>query len=583
MAIKLFIKGKPVTPPKDIIGAKILMAYGDGSSQPSIESDRFTVSLDAANEVFNHIESDKIFEELESSIEFDGLTVLDGFIDTSEELEYVNVDFGQGNEQPNEAIVKFKKNSSKQYFQEKIKGVTYSSLYKEGIITDRDFTTIKTTVQKRFDFIEFATLLITIYLLKKQIQDAIKDIQNTIIEVKAIISAGQTGFVGAATLAILKGIVQTAYAVALLALLSNLVVQLIYIIQPPTVKNKGIKFKTLLEKACEKFGYSLQTNIEELDIYNYLPSKSFSNSKGIFQKIAGYFLPLVKPNKIGIPSTSDYGYLVSEMFELCEKQFNTRIDVIDGVVMMYNKADKIWNSKSEFKPSIKIKLGNKQFNTSDLPQTKLFSYATDISDPWTIENYTGTSYEVKTQLKNGKLGTIKGIERVDIPLCLPNSKTETSPIEKIIEVLAEISDAVNRALGQKTNLASQVRDSFTNTLKVATNQFNVAKIVPIVNGVVPRNHRTLLSAKTTYHKFHYSDSFVLGDKLGQKVIYNNIEMPFNNDNLLQTQNNGTFTLPDGRDAKFIENSYIIGEDKADVSIEVSEIYVNNLEEIYYEP
>ena len=92
----------------------------------------------------------------------------------------------------------------------------------------------------------------------------------------------------------------------------KLFVSFVQLFLPPTVRNKGIKFRTLLEKSCEKFGYTLESPIEELDFYYYLPSKPCSNETNIFKNL----LPKNIPTEIGVPSTSDYGYLINETWDL---------------------------------------------------------------------------------------------------------------------------------------------------------------------------------------------------------------------------------------------------------------------------
>ena len=513
----------------------------------------------------------------------DGFDVFKGFIDTSDDLELLDVSFGEGNEQPNEVNVKFKKNDSIQYFSDKITGVSFGSLLEDGTITKNDFTNVTTVVQKRFDFVEFSVMILSIYLLQKQLSDTVKEVKTTISQVLAFFTAGSPFPVASAVYKVAVAIIQIAYAVALLGLISSLVIQLIQLLLPPRVENKGMTLKTLLNKACEKFGYTLETDIEELDQYVFLPSKPFDNEKGIFEEIGDFFFPFVKPNTQGIPSTSDFGYLINEMFDLCSNLFRARTNVVNNRVLFYNEFNPIWYKFDGYTPRTNIKLGNKKFNTSELPQTRLLSFITDPVDLWTVENYTGTAYEIKTETKKGTVGTIKGLDRIDFPICLPVAKTSFTPLEKIVYECAKIADSLTALLGQKTNLASNFDLSVNNVLKVSTNQFTVPKLVPLNGRRLPSNLRQVLSAKTLYEKFHAGTSFVTGDRTGQKVIYTDVEIPFNIDDLQKTINSASFTLTDGRRARFREISYLLGRDVATATIEVQEVYTTNLKEVYYEP
>jgi hypothetical protein len=211
------------------------------------------------------------------------------------------------------------------------------------------------------------------------------------------------------------------------------------------------------------------------------------------------------------------------------------------------------------------------------------SFTTDSNDEWTTENYTGTSYEIKTVSTLGTVnGSIKGLERIDIPLCLPNNKTKLNSIEKLMIGIARFADQLTKIIGQNSNFASQIERNRINVLKVSQNDYETAKIVPLINNQLPPNHRDLLSAKVLMNKFHYGKSFI-GEALGQKVIYEDIDMPFLLSDLQNTLKSGTFTLSDGRIAEFINIDYNFSRDIAKCSISVQEIYTNKLKEIYYEP
>ena len=583
MALTLLINGKPFTEPLEWKDIQIKAAFGENSNQPSIESDRFTLVLDAAREVLKHINGGKIFEELPAQLIFDGSVIFDGFLDTSEEFEELDVSFGSRNEQPNQVSVKFKKNEGIQYFTEKINGVSFFSLYEQGLITDNDFTTIRTIIRKKANFLDVAVMVVTIYLLKKQIEDSIKEIGKTIQEIIAYATTPISGQVAALVYTVAIAILQIAYAIALIALLTNLVLQLIGIIVPPKVNNKGIQFRKLLEKACQKFGYEFESNITDLNSYHYLPSKPYSNSEKLYEKALDFFIPRNPPNKIGLPSTSDYGYLINEFFDLCARMFNAKVDVIEDRVVMYNNDDEFWYKQSVYKCPIDLKLNNKAYNTAALPQTRLLNFATDTNDEWTIENYTGTSYEIKTETATGNLGTIKGLDRIDFPICLPNSKTKRTPLEELVFGMAKFVDALAKIIGQKTTFASDFDQAVNNILMVSSNNWVMPKVVPLKGRRIPPKSRDICSARYLYETYHEGKSFVTGDQLGQKIIYDNIDIPFNVRDLKDTLETGAFILPDGRKARIKELTFLIGQDQANINIEVQEPYTDRLKEIYYEP
>jgi hypothetical protein len=583
LSIQTLIDGQQVKEPIDWQNNTIHASFGTDSIQPQIETDRFEYVLDGAAKIIEHKNKGNIFEPLPcQQIYSDGdnkYTALDGYFDVSDGYEELEPTWGDI-ERPNRVLVKFKQNESVTAFIDQIQGVSYGSLVEEGLISSQDYTTINTVIVKRTNFLEVATMFVTIYLIQKQIQDIIRQIKKTLQEIISIATGGTTGGIAATVYAAAVLILQVAYAVALISILTKLIISLIELMLPPVVKNQGIKFRTLLQKSCSKFGYTLVSPIEELDSYYYLPSKPYSNETNIIKDL----IPKHVATTVGIPSTSDYGYLMNEFWDLMKTMFNTKIAVVGKEIHLRNANDEYWLKQSTFTPREKINFPSKRYNTEDLKQTRMMSFVTDLNDEWTTENYTGTSYEIKTESTSNSIkGSIRGLDRYDIPLCLPNNKTEPNNIEKIMITLARFADELSRVIGQKSNFAKQIESNRINVLKVSQNDYGTAKIVPLISNQLPPNHRDLLSAKTLMTKYHYGKSFVTNGALGQKVFYDNFDMAFTLSDLQKTLKNGTFVLDDGRIAEFVEIDYNFSKDTATCSISVQEVYTTKLKEVTYEP
>jgi len=576
------LDGKPTTLPFDWENNTVTLAFGNDSIEPQVESDRFEMVLDTAQSIINHKNNGDIFEPIAYQQTYqqgdNSYVSMNGYLDMSDGYEELDPTWGDI-ERPNRLLVKFKQDKSVTNFINQIQGVSYGSLVEEGLISSQDYTTIKTVIVKRTNFLEVATMLLTIYLIQKQIADTVRSIKDTIANVAAIIAAGVTGGIAGAIYATATLLLQVAYAITLIALLVKLVTSLIELILPPVVRNQGIKFRTLLEKSCEKFGYTLVSPIEELDLYYYLPSKPYDNESNILDDL----IPKHVATDKGIPSTSDYGYLINDFWDLMKSMFKTKIAVIGNEIHLRNENDEYWIKQSNFKLKKTVNFPTKAYNTSDLKQTRMMSFVTDLNDEYTTENYTGTSYEIKTQSTlNSVNNSIKGLDRIDIPLCLPNSKTKANGIEKIMITLARFADELAKVIGQNSNFQKQIESNRINVLKISQNDYGTAKVVPLISGQLPPNHRDLVSAKTLMNKYHYGSSFV-GDALGQKVIYNDFDIPFVLSDLNKVLKNGTFTLPDGRIAEFLELEYNFSKDTANCSISVREKYTNKLKEVTYEP
>lgn len=583
--LKLYIDGKPKTEPKEWADIKIHAAFGTDSNQPQIESDRFTLIRDAAQCVIDSVANGNIFEGQDCVLEYRQrnlkLGIFDGFIDTSDNYEEVSPSFGS-EERPNEVKVKFRGKNTITNFQDQIEGVTYGFMYNQGSITDGDFTTINTVIVKKSNFLEIAMAIITLYMLEQQIEQVIKDLAEEIPDIVQRFSSSSTAFASATIWAVVQALIKIAYSLALTIIVIKMVKDLIDLLIPPVVKNKGCKYRTLLAKVCEHYGYEFVSPIEELDTYHYLPSKPHNNSTNLVKGL----IPQNPPTLTGIPNVTDYGYIIPEMFELCKRMFDSKIDVIGNEVHLRNKQDPFWLKISSYVPPIKINFPNKRFNTAELKQTRLDSFVYDIADTWTIENAKGTSFEIKTEptnINNIKNVVIKGLERTDYPVALPNSKDSLNSIEIMLILIAQAADDLSRLVGKKGNLVSKIKRNRINVLKVSQNEYSIAKCVPLVGGKLPPNHRKILSARFLNEKYHQGKSFVTGDKLGQKVLYDKVPLPFNLSNFQETLKSGKFTLPDGREAQFKDIPYQMSKDTIEVDIEVQEVYTDKLKEIYIEP
>lgn len=586
-SIQTLIEGKQVKEPLDWKNNSIKAFFGNDSPEAQVETDRFEYVLDGAKAIINHKDKGDIFEKLSAKQIYtqtdnvtgnvDSYVALDGYFDVSDGYEEVLPTWGN-EERPNRVLVKFKQDDSVANFLSQINGVSYGSLVQEGLINSGDYTTINTAIVKRANALEVALLILTVFQLEQQIEAIVKSIKESVQQVFALAS-NPLGQIGAIILAVALLLLQLAYALLLIALIVKLFVNFLELFLPPIVKNKGISFRVLLQKSCEKFGYTLESPIEELDLYYYLPSKPYSNETNILKNL----IPKNVATKEGIPSTSDYGYLINEAWDLMKSLFNTKIALVGNVIQLRNANDPYWINQGDFKLHKTVNFPSKKYNTDELRQTRMMTFATD-NDEWTTENYTGTSYEIKTvSTVNSVNNSIKGLERIAIDLCLPNNKTKANPVEKLMIILARTCDTLAKAIGQNSNFGARVESNRVNVLKVSLNDYQKPRIVPLINGQLPPNHRDLLSAKVLMKKYHFGKSFVKDGQLGQKVIYQDFSIPFVLSDLKKTLKNGTFTLPDGRKAEFIDIDYNFSKDTAQCSISVHEIYTNKLKEIDYEP
>jgi len=295
-----------------------------------------------------------------------------------------------------------------------------------------------------------------------------------------------------------------------------------------------------------------------------------------------YYFPskLEDERSIGIPSPSDYGYTMQEMFEFVKLAFNADMSIDNnGVVQIRTESDPYFERNSKYVIT-DILSESTTYNNVDLKGTKVISFKTDITDEWTIENYTGTSYEIHTKSITEKgEALIKGLDEVRLNVALANRKDKFTLLEARLKDLAQLADTVINALGGDSNLASRIKKRL-GFIKVGDDSWNLPKVAKLNSNLgLDANHRELWSAKYLWENYHISNSFVFGN---QKRLFTDQEIevcPSDFENLLK---NSYFTSNDGV-GKFTKLQKALNSSKAIGDYWIREVYDRNLKEEYIEP
>ena len=90
-----------------------------------------------------------------------------------------------------------------------------------------------------------------------------------------------------------------------------------------------------------------------------------------------------------------------------------------------------------------VLLDTKQYNTEEIKPERLLTFRIDQQDEWTIDNYLGTAYEIRTtQLTTIRKRAVllKGLEEVNFETALPSRKNELNALEKFLKEVAGVVD-----------------------------------------------------------------------------------------------------------------------------------------------
>ena len=327
-------------------------------------------------------------------------------------------------------------------------------------------------------------------------------------------------------------------------------------------------------------GYTFQSSIPELDTYYYMPTK----------RRVGQAIPLFSSTvDDGIPSISDSGYIFSEFLEIVLTMFYAKIQIDDNNVVNIEALnnDAFWIQQSSFQlPNVLRE--SYEFNTDELKSTNLIDFVSDYNDEWSLIDYTGTVYEVKTSMRSvqsDQQDLLSGLRSNSIPLALGSRKDSLTDLEQafstvsglfdnMIDVLTVITNAPPSTLSANFNkrlYALRISEQFTGAPKV----LNLAGVASLQ---LPTNHRDNLSAKALWDKYINKQSFVDNNFGGQYKIFRNIKVPFTLNDFISLKEDSYFYDTDGARAKVDKISWKIGDDFAVIDYRKEFIYTRNLVE-----
>ena len=572
--IRLEIAGQTVNLPVNWQDFEILASYDNDSIQPNISTSEFELVNQAYELVMSKFNSGQVFEGIPTKLilsnDANTVEVFQGYLDLTNNFTYSDV--------TPRLTASISKENGLNSLNDRLSALDYNFLLEKGVYTQSDYEIIEYVVEKKINLIELATSLITIYLLQKELFDGIKDIGDFTANTTAHASGGVSGGIAAAAYVIAVSIIEIAYRVAILALIIKLAKELFQAFVPPKRKTKVITERKLLEKVANYLGYSFETGISDLDNNYYLPSnKNFDEPN----PLTG-FIQTPQGTDLGIPNSTDAGFVCLDMFRILKDKYNAKYQIINGVLHFRTDSDPYWkNTASYVKPDVLIQ--TKQINSDELVSNFLLSYASDITDDWTIDEWQYTNYQRHTKLNtvsNPKLDLIKGFEEVRIPLALPSRKEKLNGFEKTLRGLFRTIDSVANFFGGNSNLVNNI-DSKVGLVRMSTNNWSVPKSLVLSGGKLPSNHRDLNGAKYLMDKYYQINSFVTGE--GQELKIDDLEVPLSLNNFVNLLHNGRFIDSDGQIAKSTQVVYQPAKAKASFNYRKPTIYTNNLKEEFYAP
>lgn len=565
------LEGERVLPATGTQELKVLSTFSNDSVQDNLSTSELTFALDTKDAIDRWVRDGAIggvgiFEGME----------LDVFVENAGARDNVGrflLDFSTYSVEERRTNVGLIYRDGLNIIADRTDAASFGWLEEIGLITEADFVEVDYTISLNDEALKIANLIILGFLAERAIEDTISKLAGIVAQIAAF--SAEVGF-GEIIMVIFQGIVLTTYLAALVISFVNVTKQLLDALAPIKRKLNAMTFRTMLEKVAEYLEYPLDTNLP-LENYIHVPSTKVANDRNLITGV----LTNPRRNQSGIPTVGDTAYSIPGFLDLIKKMFDGRYAIIDGVFTFRNRNDEFWLRNSEFRLRSDTYIPKFEYNTEDLKGRRLFSFATDVTDSFTITEFKGNNYEIITRpirVKREGNSLIKGFEGIQFPVALGTRKEVRSALDRTLLAVARVVDTITSIFGEGTNFASRINDT-SGILKVSDANFATAKVLYMVDGSIPANHRDILSAKAIYERYYEVESFL---NKGQKRLVKGLKIPFNFENWLQVRNNSYFYDEKGRECKIVRLEWSVLSDFATIDYWCREVYTTNLEEEFIE-
>lgn len=563
---------------RDWQGLQIIATFDNDNNQPNITTSELTFSLDMGKKLIEHIDNGSgIFQgvDFEMFLNSPSTDVFKGIVDLADDIEV--------NREKQEVKAKLLKLDGLNTFANVSEAITMGLLESEGRFTSSDYVDIPYIKETQFDYLGTAILTISIFQIKQQLQQIIKEAldlgADTTGEATGSLS---TGLVGSGWILVLKGAAKIAYFGAMFFVLIDMVKELIDTLFPIPKKHRGIKIKRILEVGCDFAGYEFiaSSMIPELDELYILPRKTEAGRINI------------PNNETGLPVSGGPLYTLGKCVGLVKDLFNAKVKITDDnkvhIEPLKNKG--FWELDSAYEmPPIKVDID--KYNTNELVGTKVISFTIDNDNYWDLDNYKGTSYEIKTlptAYTDFRKVLIKGVSELTFPVALGTRKKEGSILERTFKTFANIADKLSVIFKTNNDFFGTVQaESRDRLLRTSTDLVNIPKLLRLTPELkMKADNRDIWSAKYLYEKYHYVNSFVediADDQYNQYKVYQKIKMNASFEDFLKIINNNIATDEDGNRVVFDSILYNFGGGYWEADYRIQYQYTTNLKETYTEP
>ena len=513
----------------------------------------------------DHVNAGNIFEGLPYRIDI-GTQSFNAYADLANQYETLgpcNVVFGLNKEQ------------GKDWLNDVADGFTFRYLYNQGIIKKSDAVAVPYVINFVPERAELLILILSTYTITKELRQNIKELTDLTGDLQdaitPIIGAGVTGPTIAANIGgIISLAIKTAaklvYVVLMAVTLLNLIKQLVAQLFPLKRYHYGLSLKTMFTRACEHLNLTFNSSLlDSLEGYIILPQQ---DKKGSL--IASN---ITNPCPIGGGPLDTFGDLIRTAKDI----FNADYRIVDNV-FEFERRD-YWQGRSGY--IIPAVFGDQdgrnnpyKLNTSELISNYVISFVYDTQDQNTLEEGTGRIFQAIHELKavnNPNFVKLQGLKDVALPIALGTKKTKLTLVEETLKAFLRLADLLTAVFN--VGRPSGAITGRLGTLSLSSHTTTAPKLLNVVNGKLSEQPNAL----TLWNNYHYIESFAdVNGVNNQRVIYEEVRVPFCLQNFVSLIGNNFAQTQDGRNAEIMQLKWVVESDTATITYKVEQTYTNKL-------
>lgn len=503
-----------------------------------------------------------IFEGVPYKIKLNSTTIFDGMVDLTNEATFVDCE---------KVIAEIMKEDGVDWLSEVADGISFGSMAKNNQIVASDYIVVPYVLNFRPEAFVVGQLLITSFLLTKELIQGIKDIAFLTADVVNAI-----GSIKGVIVATIRLVAQIIYTTAIVLALISVIRDLIEQFFPAVRRYNGMTFKRMFEVGLASLGLTFQSTI-----FNSLPfsNASFLPSKSEKGGIGG------SANGVGHPNINSSIYNFGDFIRQMLQVFNADYKIVNGV-FIFERRDYWKGSSSYVLPDVETnqskRLSEFTYNTSEFVKNYFISFQTDIQDQNTLENFKGNNYQIISEpitIVNTKNILGKGLTSIRPPFARAYRKNNLTDYEKLLLDVAKQTDKIANFFGQNSNMASKITNR-VGMMQLSDDTTTVDKFIFISNGQMATNQ---ITAKMLWDKFHFIESFAeivdpaTGLKIhNQSIIENAEKIPFCHADWKAILLNREFTTPNGQNGLILSVDWDFQNQVANIRYKISKLYTKNI-------